>query len=403
MEFRAVTPDDMTSYMNCVATAFHGPRPTQADIDARAALIHHRRGWAAFDGDTVVGTYVSFDVDITVPGPRPCRANAISGITTLPTHRRLGVLTRHITRDLAWAREQGHPLATLVAAEWPIYGRFGFGVAGWIADWSLDARTPWRDPAPEGSVRLVEAAEMLDIAPPVFDVHRSHSLGEISRDQLRWEIDLGIRPWPGTSGGPRHFAVGRDSRGNIDGYVTFSTTVDEHSAVLNATASIDELHATTSDGARRMWRFVADMDWVTKVTAERRSVADPLPHWLADGRGAQLTSRFDLPWIRPVHTAAALTARGYDRCDAIVIEVVDPMGLSGGRWLLDASPDGATCRPSRRRADVTMDVAALGSTIVGGEWLDPAIHRVDEHRPGALRRLAGLLRADDAFWCSTWF
>ncbi len=79
------------------------------------------------------------------------------------------------------------------------------------------------------------------------------------------------------------------------------------------------------------------------------------------------------------------------------------MGLSGGRWLLDASPEGARCRPSRRRADVTVDVAALGSTILGGIRLDPAVHSVDEHRPGAVTRLARLLWADSPVWCSTWF
>lgn len=403
MEFRPVTPADTPSYMECVMAAFHGARPTPEDIANRAALIQHRRAWAAFDGSSVVGSYVSFDVELTVPGPRPVRANAISGITTLPTHRRQGILTTHITRDLTWARELGYPLATLVAAEWPIYGRYGFGVAGWQGDIELDARAAWKTPPPEGTVRFVDASEMLELAQPVFNTHRARSIGEIDRDPIMWEIDLGLRPWPGTSGPPRYLAVGRDATGRVDGYVWYSTALDDSGASVAATATIEELHATTAEGAQRMWRFVADMDWVVKVVAEQRSLHDPLPFWLVDGRRAELTGRFDLPWIRPVDTAAALAARGYDRADQLVVEVVDPMGLSGGRWLLDASPEGARCRPSRRRADVTVDVAALGSTILGGIRLDPAVHAVDEHRPGAVARLARLLWADSPVWCSTWF
>jgi len=75
------------------------------------------------------------------------------------------------------------------------------------------------------------------------------------------------------------------------------------------------------------------------------------------------------------------------------------------RLLLDAGPDGATCRATDRSPDLTLPVAALGGAYLGGTRLRDIVLAtgVDEHRDGALARADALLRTSDEPGCSTFF
>jgi predicted acetyltransferase len=110
--------------------------------------------------------------------------------------------------------------------------------------------------------------------------------------------------------------------------------------------------------------------------------------------------------VRLFDVPRALGARTYERAASIVLEVVDPE-LADGRvkLLLDASPDGTTCAPTDRGADLTIGVAALGAAYLGGSRLRDAVLAggADEHRAGALNEADALLRTADEPWCSTFF
>jgi len=101
---------------------FRGPR---MDLD---------RTPAAFDGESVVGTYRSFATRLTVPGGARVDAAAVSAVSVRPTHRRRGILTEMIERDIRESAARGEVASVLIAAEWPIYGRFGYGPATWQAN-----------------------------------------------------------------------------------------------------------------------------------------------------------------------------------------------------------------------------------------------------------------------------
>ncbi len=74
-------------------------------------------------------------------------ADAVTNVTVSPTHRRRGLLTRMMAQDLAGAKERGDVVATLIAAEYPIYGRYGFGPATWATEWTIDVPRAGLDPA----------------------------------------------------------------------------------------------------------------------------------------------------------------------------------------------------------------------------------------------------------------
>ena len=109
--------------------------------------------------------------------------------------------------------------------------------------------------------------------------------------------------------------------------------------------------------------------------------------------------------MRPLDVARLLTTRTYATTGRVVVEVVDAQGLAGGRFALDASPDGATCVATTEAAELTMPVKALGAASLGG--VDVAtLHRagwLDEHVAGAAERAGTLLASTVAPWCNTWF
>ena len=78
------------------------------------------------------------------------------------------------------------------------------------------------------------------------------------------------------------------------------------------------------------------------------------------------TGQWDHIWARLLDVPAALTARAYATADRVVVEVVDAFLGRGGRFVLDAGPDGASCTPTSESAEVTLPVAALGAAWFGG-------------------------------------
>jgi len=84
---------------------------------------------------------------------------------------------------------------------------------------------------------------------------------------------------------------------------------------------------------------------------------------------------------------AAFAARGYEGEGTLVIEVDDPFRpSSGGRFRLDAGPDGAECVRTDATPDLSMAADALGALWLGANVpsLLAAGGRIEEHEPGAL-------------------
>ncbi|HEY8543423.1 MAG TPA: sterol carrier protein domain-containing protein, partial [Acidimicrobiales bacterium] len=89
-----------------------------------------------------------------------------------------------------------------------------------------------------------------------------------------------------------------------------------------------------------------------------------------------------------------------------VVEVVDERRLEvGGRFALDAGPDGADCARVTAEPDVVVSVADLGSLLLGGVgW--GTLQRaglVEERSPGTVDRLDTLFRPSRAPHCLTDF
>ena len=126
------------------------------DIPARpespgtgASDAKRRRGWpgirhwgARADGRWVA-TLGTMTRSLSVPGrdggTELVSADALTMVTVAGTHRRRGLLRRMLSES--WIpRQRGDAVAILFAAEWGIYGRFGYAPATFAASYQLDPR-----------------------------------------------------------------------------------------------------------------------------------------------------------------------------------------------------------------------------------------------------------------------
>ncbi|WP_405065027.1 GNAT family N-acetyltransferase [Kribbella sp. NBC_01510] len=99
--------------------------PSPDDLGRR--LFEPRRALVATDGAEVIGTTRALTRDLSVPGGVVPAAH-VTGVGVKATHRRRGVMSSLITRQL---REVPEAIAVLWASEPGIYGRFGYGAAAW--------------------------------------------------------------------------------------------------------------------------------------------------------------------------------------------------------------------------------------------------------------------------------
>ncbi len=387
-----------------MATGFLS-HPADGEGEYRLGDMDLSRTWAAFDGATVVGTLRSFATPLTVPGPAEVPSAALTNVTVAPTHRRRGLLTRMITGDLRASAERGEPVGILIASEYPIYGQFGYGAAVDAATYTVDTRTArFRRPG-TGSVELVDLATLRLVAPPVYERVRAAQPGAIGRDAWWWDRTLHQVEVPGTTPVKGYQAIYRAPDGEIEGYVRYTATQEWDHMRPKGTVSVIELVTATPDACLRLWRYCCEVDLTTRVQAGDRPIDESLVWLLVDGRSLRQTGRFDFIWVRVLDVAAALSGRRYATDGRLVIEVIDPLGIAGGRFALEGGATGATCVSTGASADLTFPVDALGSVYLGGMSVLAlaAAGRVDEHASGALMRADAMFRSAVTPWCSTWF
>ena len=395
LEVRNVaTDEEFNAWCDAMDVGFYSPKWRGDGPNRRARYADLGRLWAGFDGPNVVSTFVSFDLQLTLPGGVQLPIDAISGVTVAPTHRRRGLASRMMNIELALAKERGYALAGLVAAEYPIYGRFGFGPATEVAQWTLDARAAAFRTALPGTVEFVDAVTARAEVPALWDRIRAGMVGAVSREPWRWDRDTGQNQPVGTVLKDVLHALCRDAQGRIVGYVAYRPVDRWTNQRPDGEIFVQTLIAENPFYEARLWQFLAEHDWVGRVIGAEHDWIDPL--WrdlLVDRRAAWPANAWDFVWLRVLDPVAALTARTYARADRIVLRVEDKDGYAEGAYALEVAEDGtATCVPTRNSADVVVPVDRLASLFLGGFTAERlgALDLVEELTPGAVARLSAL-------------
>ncbi|MEU6062336.1 GNAT family N-acetyltransferase [Streptomyces sp. NPDC047097] len=402
------TDADLADWIRAMHVGFLFPPSVSEEVlRVRGANIDVTRTQGAFEDERCVATFRSHDQDVSVPGGALVQANAVTNVTVSPTHRRRGLLSRMMAADLAAARERGDVLSTLIAAEYPIYGRYGFGPAAWSTEWTVDLRRAGLDPRRSGPgdggrIDLVTPEELRKLGPDLFERARAVRHGMVSRSARWWERSTGMHRIPEEPWKEPFFAVYRSASGEPDGYLAYTADDrwEDGKQPLN-TATVRQLVAATPAAERALWLFLCSVDWITLVKTGHRAPDDLLPLLLPDPRAARVTTHADFLWLRIMDVARALEARSYAAEGALVLEVRDESGLSGGRFRLEAGPGGASCAPTTTSAELTLGIAELGTLYLGDESAVrlAALGRVEETAPGAATRADALLRTSRRPWC----
>ncbi|MFF7779702.1 GNAT family N-acetyltransferase [Streptomyces tanashiensis] len=401
VDVRAVTESEFHDWQRALRTGFlRTPVVSDAEVADRLAHADLARTLGAFDRDRIVATFRSFRQEVSTVGGGSLTADAITQVTVSPTHRRRGLLSRMMSADLAAAKERGDAIATLIAAEYPIYGRFGFGAASWAAEWSVDVRRAGLDPRrsgrPEdgGRIDLTDGDEIRKTGPEVHRRLAGLRAGVTHRDTRGWEQGTGLGhqsdPWR-----EPFYAMYRSASGEVEGYVAYTADDkwDDAKQPVN-TATVRDLIAVTPAAERALWHYLCSVDWIATVRSGYRAPDDLLPLLLPDPRAARMLTYVDMLWVRVLDVVRVLESRTYPVEGSLVLEVRDADGLAGGRFRLDASPTGASCVRTSASADLAFDVAEAGTLAFGDESAVrlSRLGRVEELTPGAAARADLLFR-----------
>ncbi|WP_330239923.1 GNAT family N-acetyltransferase [Streptomyces sp. NBC_00525] len=410
LDIRPLAPSELPDWLRALNTGFlRPPTPTDEQVAGRRSHMDIARTQGAFDGGRCVATFRSFAQELTAVGGAAVPADAITNVSVSATHRRRGLLTRMMAVDLAAAKERGDVAATLIAAEYPIYGRYGFGPATTATEWEIDAHRTGLDrqrrvPADGdgGRIDLVDGAEVRKLGPGLHERLRASRHGVVDRDEHWWELATGESPSQFHPWVEPFYVVYRGPDGTVDGLLSYrvDATWSDAKQPVNG-AKVRDLIAVTPAAERALWHYLCSVDWVSTIRTGLRPADDLAPLLLPDPRAARVVTQADFLWVRVLDVVRALEARTYAVPGSLVLEVRDAAGLASGRFHLDAGADGAACAPTTRSADLAMDVRDLSTLWLGDESVLrlAALDRVAELTPGAAARADTLFRAARRAWC----
>lgn len=406
-DVRTVGESELRAWYSALSSAFFLTADPGAIAEFRRPQLDLDRTWAAYDGDRIIATLRSFGPEMTVPGGASLSADAVTNVATTPSHRRRGALSSMMTASLEAAAERGDPISILIAARWPIYGRYGYGPATELAQYSIDTGiADFGAKGREGVAEYVDAATGHALMPALFDRFRRAQSGAISRDYVDFDREFGQSTVPGRKPWVGWVVVHRPApNAEIDGLLRYHVDEVWEGMRPKSTGVIDDLVAANADAYAALWKLCCDLDNVATLTAESRSVDETLPWMLADARAMVQKERFDNVWLRILDVETTLAARRYLTTGSVVIEVRDTMNHAAGRYLLEAGPDDASCTRTTTAADIELDVSTLGAAYLGGMSLQTMATAglVIEHRAGAVALADAMFRWTTVPWCNTWF
>lgn len=402
IELRTIAQDDFEPYQRVAMRGFSEGMSAD-DRESELRTFEFERALVAVDGGEFVGTAGAYSFEMTVPGGTMPTAG-VTWVAVQPTHRRRGVLTAMMRRQLTDVHERGEPLALLEASESVIYGRFGYGMAIPHEQWEIahDHAAFARPVEVSGRVRLVEREEARRAFPAVYARAVCQRPGMIARSDPRWE-NLLREPGEKAAEEPTFYAL-YEQDGEPEGYAVYKPdkgVFEFDAAQGRRDMRVSEQIETSPEAHAALWQFLLGIDLVTNVLDLNRSLDDALPWMLADPR--RLKRRVsDHNWLRLVDVEAALAGRTYAHEGRIVFDVRDEVcPWNEGRYALEVEADGsARCERTTAEAGLALDAATLATPFLGATPLGVLAHahHVDVRAAEELRLAEAMFRTDRAPW-----
>ncbi|MDI1465775.1 GNAT family N-acetyltransferase [Catellatospora sp. KI3] len=382
--YRTAEPQDWAAILRTVRRTFLNEDDQGTPVDE--ALFEPARAVVALDGPDVVAHAGTYSRELSVPGGA-VPAGFVTAVVVAGTHRRRGVASTMLTRQLEEIRDHGDPLAVLWASEAGIYRRFGYGQASHRIGFTIDRREVQVVGAGKHtlSLRVGTPAELRAELGTVYERVRPTRPGYASRDDRWWTWRLHDDPGHRSGAGPLLALVCRDGDAVL-GYALHRTRSEWDNLGPKGEVNVMEVVTDSPAAYAAMWDHLLNVDLTRQVSYWLAAVDEPLLHIASDTR--RLGGRYgDGLWARLLDIPAALSARRYAAPVDVVLEVEDTvLPGTGGRFRLAGSLDGAACVRTDDAPDLRLDVATLGTVYLGGNSLGSlaAAGRVEELTSGAL-------------------
>ncbi|MFF9566471.1 GNAT family N-acetyltransferase [Streptomyces sp. NPDC014685] len=402
-ELRVLRPSEWNQWFECLELAFGGVAEPPEQRELEEQLTEPERSLGIWDGDDVVGTAGAFSFQLAVPGGALVPAAGVTMVSVASTHRRRGLLTSMMRRQLDDVRALGEPIAVLTASEPVIYGRFGYGMASRQMSLTIDT-TRVKLTVPEGTdeIRLRHAKpdEALAACASVYERLVAGRPGTPAHNAA-WDRKAVVDPADERQGGSARQYVLAERDGELVGCVTYRLNPKWEASGPAGKVVVNDLGALDPAAYAALWRFLFEIDLMSTIEANNRPVDDAVLHLVSDVRRCNIRVRDSLH-VRLVELGAALEARAYRAPVDVVFEVEDAFcPWNAGRWRLTGDAKGtASCRRTDDPADLALSVRELGSAYLGGESLSSLAlaGRVRELRAGALAEASLAFSSDTAPW-----
>ena len=192
-----------------ITTYFGRSAPNPDYTERLTRILPAESVYVAWEGGRAVGGLGAFPFQLTVPGGRvPAAGVTIAGV--LPTHRRRGILRAMMRALLDAAHARGEAVAYLWATEGTIYGRFGFGLASFVAEIDLarERSAFYASFSDLGRVRLAALGAAEEFIAPIYERVAVETPGMFARRSAWWQARIVADPeWRRRGNGDLQCAV----------------------------------------------------------------------------------------------------------------------------------------------------------------------------------------------------
>jgi predicted acetyltransferase len=403
-----ITAEDIVAFDQMQGLGF-GDNPASELAAADRAVAENDRSLMAVEGDLPIGGTSAYSLRLSVPGSEIGRtvtavpAAGISAVSVIPTHRRRGVMTTLLRRQLEDIHQAGdEALAVLWASQAAIYPRFGFGLATQSVSIDVPRALSLMRPAHDAQLRLelVESKDDRSLSQPVYDAVTASRPGVADILSDAWFARLTHDPKPGEEVSPLSTIVASDGNGPR-GYARFNYEHDWSRGFGDGTVRVRDLLSIDPAAHAALWEFLLGLEMMTTISQWNVPTDDPIFSWISEPRRVNYRLRDQL-FMRLVDLPRALGARGYRTDLDVIVDVRDAFcPWNAGRWQLALNRDGGACTKTSRSADVSLDVVDLGAAYLGGTSFDQLARAgwVDEHTPGSIARMSLAFGNEPAPWC----
>jgi predicted acetyltransferase len=401
IDLRACRDDELAYFLTTVEAAF-GYSPKEEEIQRFGRILDMGRTIGAFDGESMIGTAADFEFTMTVPGGKLPTAG-VTMVGVLPSHRRRGVLTRMMHKQLENVRARGEPLAALWPSEGNIYQRFGYGVAMFYSRIDIErTRTGFRNEIPStGRIRLVDGDKTVDILDDVYRRVCDTTPGMFERSRDWWEAYRLADPEDDRDGGGPMFKAVWEIDGRAEAYALYRINQSWEQSAPAGYLHVLEAVGATPIATREIWRFLFGVDLVARITAYFQPALHPLLFMLAEPRRLR-AALVDALLIRVVDLKSALEARSYGAEGSIVLDVTDPLfAHNDGRWKLEVTASNTELKRTKESADLSLAINDVGTLYLGGFRWSQLVQSgtVREATEGAAWRADAIFRTETEPWC----